>query len=347
MILITWWGLPQYAARAIGSFVRQCSEQVVVVSTLPAVPIRGMEEQIGGNVEWVTDEKSKSAQEGERLLQRLGEIPRVVVVCGWNLPMYMVIAKRVKKHGGKVIAVSDANYTFNFKQILRAVRFRLFLRKRFDFFFVPGASGRRLMRFFGVSNDRIYEGLYAADKRLFHDIVPITNRTKKIIYVGQFIERKNVLRLVAAFIRSSLSLSGWELELNGSGPYGSLLRKYAAQGVTVNDFVQPEQLVRRYNDARCFVLPSIEEHWGVVVHEAALCGCYLLLSKGIGAAADFATEINANMFNPFCVNEICQSLRRMAELSDRELCDAEVESVRLGRKVDLERFVEAMMRMSR
>ena len=31
------------------------------------------------------------------------------------------------------------------------------------------------------------------------------------------------------------------------------------------------------NQSKVFALASREEHWGLVVHEAALCGCALLL----------------------------------------------------------------------
>ena len=64
--------------------------------------------------------------------------------------------------------------------------------------------------------------------------------------------------------------------------------------IRVHGFVQPEALGALYRSARIFALPSRREAWGLVVHEAALSGCQLLLSDAIGARWDFASpDLNA------------------------------------------------------
>lgn len=341
MICITWWGLPQYGARAIGAFVRQTNEPVVVVSTRPVVPIKGMEELVGCPLHWVPDE-------GADIMSLLPEVPRVLVVGNWNLPMYEQVAKEVRAVGGKVFALSDANYVLDFRQLLRKVRFMLTIRRRFDGFFVPGKSGRRLMRFYGVPDERIFEGLYAADQDLFKSAHPLPQRPRKILYVGQFIARKNVVRLVEAFLSSGITREGWSLEMCGSGVLKDRLDELAARSegaVRVRDFVQPEQLAAYYADARCFVLPSLEEHWGVVVHEAVLSGCYLLLSKGIGAADDFARPENSCIFDPLRVEEMKNAFSRMAALDDAALLRGEALSVKLGIEAGTQKFVRSLQEM--
>lgn len=345
MILITWWGLPQYAARAIGAFVKSTSEEVRIISTRPVVPIKGMEDLVGCPIKWVGDEESRNAECGRLWLAELGELPRIMIVGNWNLAAYKVLEDAVRAGGGKTVAVSDANYVIDWKQLIRKIRFCFGLKRRFDYFFVPGKSGRKLMRFYGIPDERIYEGLYAADQNLFKDETSINHREKKIIYVGQFIERKNVMRLVEAFKLSKIFEKGWKIEFNGSGILENALKVEANDYIVVNGFVQPEQLAAKYQEARCLVLPSLEEHWGVVVHEAALCGCYMLLSKGIGAADDFATSENAGVFDPLSVEDMSKAMKRMAEMSDDEMRCAERISSKLGLAAGTQKFVENMKAM--
>ena len=40
MICFAWPGFPQYASRCIAAFVRKSQERVVVVATVPDVPVR-------------------------------------------------------------------------------------------------------------------------------------------------------------------------------------------------------------------------------------------------------------------------------------------------------------------
>ena len=34
-------------------------------------------------------------------------------------------------------------------------------------------------------------------------------------------------------------------------------------------------------NSKCLILPSLEENWGVVVHESSCCGCLLILSNKV------------------------------------------------------------------
>ena len=86
--------------------------------------------------------------------------------------------------------------------------------------------------------------MYAADSSLFQRGPSLGRRKKKILYVGQFIERKNVLRLVSAFT-SANEHGDWSLELYGSGPLRAKLMEVArgsGGSVLVHDFLQPEEL---------------------------------------------------------------------------------------------------------
>lgn len=339
MICFTWWGLTQYAARAIEAFNKVSKEPVCVVATRPqSSPVKGMERILTCPIVWVEESETD-------VLSRLQEVPRVVFISNWNLACFRPIENAVRAKGGVTVAMVDTNFRFSARELLRAIRFRLCLRHRFDKFFVVGASGERLLHFYGVEKERVYKGLYGADPALFFNGAPLSERPKRILYVGQFIARKNVLRLVEAFGRFHTLYPDWELEMCGHGVLHDQIREQP--GLIVHDFVQPEQLAALYRNARAFVLPSLEEHWGVVVHEAVLSGCYLLLSKGIGARADFAVEGNSFLFNPLSVEEMESAFSAVADHSEHELNVAQTKSLELSRAFGLDRFVVSVVAMCR
>ena len=328
MICFAWDGFPQYAARCVGAFVKTTSEQVVVVATRPDVPIEGMEQLAGCPVIWIDRNASPS---------NLSNISTLFIT-GWRVPAFNWLRNQVRAHGGKVVAMVDNNYDIHglkgwIWEILKAIRFRLFLRSKYDAFFVPGKSGRKLLRFWGAKDEQIYEGLYAADEALFTPGLPIAERPKKMIYVGRLCERKNVRRLVEAWERvqrfDRFERGDWVLEMYGCGPLkeelDQTIKQANNQTIHIHDFVQPEELAAKYREARIFVLPSLEEHWGLVVHEAALSGCALLLSNRIGAADDLLKEgVNGYSFDPFNVDDIADKMMRaMTEVEALDVASAQ------------------------
>lgn len=348
MIAIGWEGFPQYGARCIAELVRNCSEKIIVLATRPSVPIQGMEQLAGCPVVWLSSNDKRS------VVELCGEMPRFMSVPGWSSPLFERLRKEVKVSGGVVACGSDNNYMLTFKNVLNAIRFRLFIRHKFDYAFVPGKSGRKLMRFLGMPDKCVVEGCYSADATLFCDGKPLPEREKKIIYVGQFIERKNVRRLVQAFARANVP--GWSLDLYGSGILKDELIDLAStfnlqlstlnSRVGVHDFVQPEQLAGLYQSARLFCLPSLWEHWGLVVHEAALSGCPLLLSKHIGAADDLLVEgKNGWTFDQYCVDDMARVLKRAMESDDAALSAMQTESLQMAKNASLEKFVSGVKKM--
>ena len=333
MICFAWGGFPQYAARCIGAFVEKSKEKVVVVATRPHVPIKGMDALSRCPVHWV----DPSEQQG--ILAIVGAMPRVLIVSGWCVTLFNRFRDEVRGAGGKVIAMVDNNYCFSSRELLKALRFRLVLRWKYKGFFVPGKSGERLLRFYGVPKSRIRRGLYAADETLFCGDVPLEKRKKKMLFVGQLIERKNIVAFAMAFINANTN-QDWELEICGCGPLKDKLPK--SESIIVHDFVQPEDIAAIYCSARVFVLPSLEEHWGVVVHEAALSGCVLLLSDRVGAADDFLGRCNGFRFNPYSMEDMEEKIRVCMHMTDAELQNAQQELLVLAKQISRSLFVQSI-----
>lgn len=112
--------------------------------------------------------------------------------------------------------------------------------------------------------------------------------------------------------------------------------------IRVYEFLQTDELAKVYQSARCFVLPSFEEHWGLVVHEAALLGCLLLLSNRVGAAKDLLCDKNGFTFNPYSLESFVEAMRKVFELDDNALTKAHEVSLSLSKTKGIRAFVDGV-----
>lgn len=332
-IAFSWNGLPQYAARLLRAAVDSLGADCVVIGSRPSVPVEGMEAALGQPIHWIDASKPSS-------WAALGiPVPDLFFQSGWGYPAFNALGREVKRTGGRVVGFCDANFRGNFRQlVLGAVWFRLAHRRRFDAMIVPGRSGERLMRYFGMPDSRIFHGMYGADPALFTAGLPLAERPKRFLFVGQFIARKDVLGLAHAFLRLRRVRPDWELVILGGGEQASAIPR--GDGIIIDNFVQPEQLSAVFREARFFVLPSLEEAWGLVVHEAALSGCGLLLSDAIGSADDLGTM--AIRFRAGDEDALLDALLAATDLNADELVRRQTEAVYVARQFGPKRFAAAV-----
>jgi glycosyltransferase involved in cell wall biosynthesis len=304
-IAFSWNGLPQYAARLLAAVRQERGQPFPVIGSRPAVPVGGIEEALGWPAYWVEAAQPVSWKE-------LGlPVPKVFFQSGWAYPAFNTLGDEVRVAGGKVCLLMDNNWRGDLRQLVGAPWFRACQRRKFSAVLVPGKSGRRLARWYGMPDEKIFEGMYGADPRLFFNGPPLSERPRRIIFVGQYIERKGCVPLARAFASVAHLLPGWELCMYGSGPLHSAIPAHPQ--IKVHGFVQPEQLGALYREARIFALPSHAEAWGLVVHEAALSGCQLLLSEAIGSAPDFASSHNSRLFKPGDESVMASAMLELAQ----------------------------------
>lgn len=324
-VVVAWNRLTQYGVRCIKQLIADYPGKIAVVSNEITQPVKNLEENLGHKIIWV---KSRST---DCMIDVVGFMPDVYFSGGWGTPVLWQWTKEAKRAGAVVVAMPDEAYIgFSFRELAKNLRFRLFLKKWHDYYFVCGKSGRRLFRSYGVRDDKIIEGLYAGDPIVFHDGIRLSQRPKRFIFVGQLVDRKNVRRMCEAFRIAGERHPGWVLDIYGVGKLKDELPNDDV--IHVNGYVQTAELGDLYRDARCFVLGSVKENWGVVVHEAAECGCWLMLSKQIGSGPDFATSENASTFDAYSTKEFANAFEKVMMLSDDALDRGQQVSVREARK---------------
>lgn len=105
-----------------------------------------------------------------------------------------------------------------------------------------------------------------------------------ILFVGTVQPRKNIGRLIEAFYHMKNRNT---LQLVIAGKRGWLYREifekvknlHLEKAVIFCDFPSNEELAFLYQGARCFVLPSLYEGFGLPVIEAMVCGCPVVVSN--------------------------------------------------------------------
>ena len=169
--------MPHYMAWAIQKFIEESQEDVELIAFYPIhseVPITGVETILTKKVIWI------SASEGRTLSDLLGRLPEILIVGGWSIPCLNRFAREVRQQGGQVIGICDNAFQLSLTEIIKAIRFRLFLRRKFSGIMVPGIGGKRLMRFYGMPSTSVMTGIYTASPEIFYSGKPLLEREKKL-----------------------------------------------------------------------------------------------------------------------------------------------------------------------
>lgn len=343
MICVAWDGLSAYSVAALESFIAKSNRPVSIVAIEPEVPKTSNDEILGVKINWIKRNCDLS------ITSIIGCVPSVLIVGGWRDSGFNRFGSEVRKAGGKVIVMVDNQFEWNWKLIPWIIRFNLFIRHKFSGYLVPGKSTARLLQCCGVRKKNIGQSLYTASHDIFTNGEPLENRPKRMLYVGRFISLKNVISMIKAFIEFSKSYPDWELHCYGQGDLEDEMKRIAelhgCNKIIIRKFVQPNELASLYKDARVLVLPSFWDHWGVVVHEATLSGCGLLLSDKVGAGWNLCTKKNGVLFNPKKTNEIAKAMKTIANWDVLKWKGVQAESLQISKTISPEVFTMELQRL--
>jgi len=150
-------------------------------------------------------------------------------------------------------------------------------------------QGKDLFRDYGVQDDDIFMVTQIADHWFTGTVIERQIDTEIVLFVGFLDKRKGVDHLLRAFNLVCSAHGKAKLVLVGTGRNEDALRDYVEeQGlsgrVTFAGYVQQKDLVQYYASANIFVLPTLEDSFGVVLAEAAATGLPIISTPYAGAA---------------------------------------------------------------
>ena len=137
------------------------------------------------------------------------------------------------------------------------------------------------------------------------------------LYVGRMIPVKNLPRLLEAYRIYRQRGGSSDLMLIGNGPQEAALRQQAEasglEGIWFAGLRQVHELPHYYARAKCLVLPSLSEPWGLVVNEAMASGIPVIVSNRCGCAAPLVQEgVNGFLFDPLKPHSLAELFLKLS-----------------------------------
>lgn len=245
--------------------------------------------------------------------------PELIICFGWADRGYLA-AVRHRPAGTTAVMTMDNQWHGTLRQKLGLVWSRLAVARLFDFIWVPGLRQRRFARLLGFRDDQIREGLYVANAANF---TPIRDTfqgapAKRLVFVGRYVDVKGVRELWEGFAAYHAGTdSALELVCIGSGP----LREAAPEHPRIRHlgFVQPKDLAAALEGGGIFILPSRYEPWGLVVHEFALAGFPMVISRAVGAGDRFLSPENGFLLEEVTAAAITEAVAAVDALDPETL----------------------------
>ena len=169
---------------------------------------------------------------------------------------------------------------------------------------------------------------------------------RHFIFVGRFVEKKNLLDLIAGYAAYCQTGGTHRLVLVGAGPQEAAMREgIAALGIAdrvdLPGFLGSEAVSRLLADGLALTLVSSVEQWGLVVNEALAFHLPVIVSGAVGARdALVRNGVNGYMVENGSIVGIARAMAVMADEAEwRRLVAGSRDLAWLG---DSERFADAI-----
>ena len=215
--------------------------------------------------------------------------PDIVFLCGWFYQPYRELVQRPALRSAKFVLGMDTAWTGSWRQRLNQVRLRGFMR-RMDQVIVAGSRSQELARRLGTPLSKVRTGFYGFDFKTFEaqgksTLDRAAEWPRRFLFAGRYVPAKGLGVLMDAYrtYRNSVE-DPWPLDVCGAGPEAS--RFSGETSVRDLGYVQPSGLPKVFADHGVFVMPSLDEPWGVAVAEAAATGLPLVCSDACGAVEE-------------------------------------------------------------
>ena len=175
--------------------------------------------------------------------------------------------------------------------------------------------------FFNVSEERVDVVHLAANDILDKpkdDSILEKFPEKFIFFIGNLSERKNCLRILEAYARSSARDEYHFVMVGSTAPNYPILEKIKELGiedkVILPGFLSDPEIKSLYENARALIFPTLYEGFGIPILESMLMGTPVLTSN-IGSAPEVGGE-HALYVNPLSVDEIKQGIEEIVSLKN-------------------------------
>lgn len=170
-----------------------------------------------------------------------------------------------------------------------------------------------LMNQYDASNTQVISNGVDTEKFCLNGVVP---RFNKILYVGRLDPEKDIPTLIRAI--KVLENSDVYLNIVGKGGQENKIRRLVKNlnlenRVALLGRISENKLIKEYQSADIFVLPSAAELEGMVVLEAMACGKPIIIANSPDSASRFFVEGNGYLFQPRDYSDLAYKIKSIIE----------------------------------
>ena len=268
----------------------------------------------------------------------------VFVPSYWHWSLVLNATGRMR--GAQIVMMNDTHAGTAAATGWRAALKGIIVR-RFDGALVAGQPHVRYFSGLGLDESRIICGYDVIDNESFATAAAAARTNapgvrkrlelpeRYVLSLGRLVPKKHLGLLVEAYarlVRSATRTDVASLVIVGSGECESELRARCVEarlpvidhgvgtngaasmasdpGVHFYGFRQVDENPSFYALAECFVLPSPEEEWGLVVNEALACGTPAIVARTAGCAEDLVAPWAPDLLvDPHSVDDLARALR--------------------------------------
>jgi glycosyltransferase involved in cell wall biosynthesis len=220
-----------------------------------------------------------------------------ILIFGWNNIFYLKSFFLAKLNKIPIILRVETNFEDKinfFKKIIKYFILNIFF-KYINFFLYIGTLNKKFYLDLRVNKNKLYPSPYAVDNHFFANKqkvkVTINKKFKKkiILFVGKFIERKNILEFLnlAILFKNDIRFNflmvghGHQIDL-----CNQLIKNNKLSNIKIAGFKNQIELKEIYKKSFLLIVPSKYETWGLVVNEAMASGLPVICSRNCSSSRD-------------------------------------------------------------
>lgn len=165
----------------------------------------------------------------------------------------------------------------------------------------------RHLKFRGLVIETQGVGIFRKSKYKNRQTKDLKVNEYKYLYVGRLIQKKNIIFLIDVFNKLNKKLT-----IVGSGHLEKIAQNIAGNNITFTGFIPNDQMINHYCNNEIFILPSLEEPWGLVVEEALYFSMPVLLSSKIGCQYEMVIKNNSGViFSPHDESSLINAIKEI------------------------------------
>lgn len=253
--------------------------------------------------------------------------PDVVFISGWDAMASLFSLQWCQINNTPTVIISESQ-KHDFKRNPLKEMYKKFILKYIDSAFVGGIKQKEYLIDLGFDENNIFEGCDIVD----NDHFAKNSLKKSKFYLPdnyfftscRFVDKKNLFLLIDAFNIFNSKNNLFHLIIAGDGPLRTKLEQHVKslgleEKVFFVGYIEYDDIPLFYQNAKCFILPSLVEQWGLVINESLAAGTPVLVSDRAGSAPNLVVNKDSGFtFDPLDKLDLVD---KMLEISNLVIAD--------------------------